>query len=126
MSKKSRKKLRGWDTYVQEAERPSLELPLPDGDTFVLKYPTKESIDILDRQREAGDKPASDDDFAIALLGEAEGCRLLALAAKAPVGTLQLMLGDAMVEWGLWKENPFRREDSDLGEEMGNSPSSST
>lgn len=129
MAKGKRKRLKGWDSYVHEADRPSLELPLPDGGVFVLKYPSKHAIEVLNQQKD--DQPASDDDFAIALLGEAEGCRLLDLAAGAPMGTLQLMLGDAMVEWKLWTENAFRKEqeedgDSDVEEELGNSSSSSS
>lgn len=131
MAKGKRKRLKGWDSYVQEADRPSLELPLPDGGVFVLKYPSKHAIEVLNQQQDDGDRPASDDDFAIALLGEAEGCRLLDLAAGAPMGTLQLMLGDAMVEWKLWTENAFRKEQEDgdseeLEGELGNSSSSSS
>lgn len=122
----TRKRLRGWDTYVEEAHRDALELPLPDGTFFTLQYPSKGAIDILNRG-----KP-SDDDFVITLCGEADGCRLLELAAPAPTGTLQLMLADAMVEWGLWKINPFREEDNaedadaKAAEETGNSPGSPT
>lgn len=126
---KEKKRLHGWDTYVQEAERPALELPLPDGSFFELHYPTKHAIDVLNRKSADGSSTLSDDDFVIALCGEAEGCRLLELAAGTPSGTLQLMLGDAMVEWGLWKTNPFRdklnQEDAatTAADETGNSPS---
>lgn len=105
---KGKRRLAGWDTYVEEASRPSLELPLPDGSVFELHYPSKRAIDVLNRKNNDGSVAVSDDDFVIALCGEAEGCRLLDLAAGTPSGTLQLMLGDAMVEWGIWKSNAFR------------------
>jgi hypothetical protein len=129
---KGKRRLHGWDTYVQEASRPSLELPLPDGTLFELHYPSKKAIDVLNRKNADGTVAVSDDDFVIALCGEAEGCRLLELATDTPAGTLQLMLGDAMMEWGIWKENPFRKEGNQedaaeqAAEEQGNSPGSPT
>lgn len=129
---KSKRRLASWDTYVEEAGRPSLELPLPDDSVFELHYPSKRAIDVLNRKNTDGSVAVSDDDFVIALCGEAEGCRLLDLAAGTPSGTLQLMLGDAMVEWGIWKSNAFRdarngtddETDDEAADEQGNSPGS--
>lgn len=125
MAKK--RKLRGWNTYVKEAQRDSLMLPMPDGSEVELRYPSKRAIDILNRQTNDGEKRPTDDDFVTTLCGEAEGCRLLQAAADTPTGTLQLMLGDAMVEWQLWTANPFRKEDeqeaaADAADEQGNLP----
>jgi hypothetical protein len=107
---------RNWDGYIKEARKPPVELELPDGSVITIEHPSKKKIDRITKKARA-----SDDDFAIALMGKEQAAPLLELAAEAPAGALQRMLGDVMVEFGIWTRNPFESEDGEAeDEEMGN------
>jgi hypothetical protein len=113
---------RDWDTYVRDAGREPVELELPDGDVITIQHPPKKKIDWITKKARA-----SDDDFAIALMGEEQANKLLALAADKPAGVIQRLLGDVMVEFGLWTRNPFEpdADESVLDEEIANLDGSS-
>lgn len=110
-----------WDTYVKEADRDPVELELTDGSVITIPFPRKRTIDIVNKGGRS-----DDDAFVVGLLGKEQGQRLLADAVDAPAGALQRMLGDVMVEFGLWTKNPFDPDEDDDGDEEGNSPGSST
>jgi len=103
-----------WDTYTKEAAREPVELEMPDGEILTIPFPSKRTIDLVNKARRS-----DDDQFVLALMGAEQGRKLLDAAIDAPAGALQRMLGDVMVEFGLWKRNPFDPdydgEDDDLG-----------
>lgn len=93
------KRLSTWDTYVREANKAgdrSIELPLTEDESFIVRYPTRRrSRDIAKAQRE-GDTDA----LLIALLGEEAGKRVCDLAEDQPTYVLDEFLLDVMKKFG--------------------------
>jgi hypothetical protein len=88
------KQLQGWDTYVEEATREPLELPMPDGDPILIRYPTGGQI----RRAESA---TSTDEIIKIIFGDDDGERLIKLFEDAPGDVLRRIVRDVGIEFGV-------------------------
>jgi hypothetical protein len=86
--------LKPWDTYVAEAAREPLELPIGPDETLSIAFPSGRQL----RQFAA----ARDDETALtALIGADGAARLVALSDDAPAGALKAVVADIFAGFGL-------------------------
>lgn len=95
-AKKKNSTLKPWDAYAQEADKGSVDIPLPNG-VKTVPFPTGDQLEAFNLCFYQGKLPEALNH----LIGDEAGTELLAEAAKAPAGTLGLVLNDLLVEWGL-------------------------
>jgi hypothetical protein len=91
------KKLRGWDSYVADAKKEPLLLPLSKSETVTINFPSKRQISAFNEGRRNGDMDA----MIVALLGEEAGTRVIELSEDAPFSVLDELLIDVAEEFDL-------------------------
>lgn len=91
------RQLKGWDTYVQEATREPLEMPMPDGDPILIHFPTGGQIEAIQQAVRAGDNHGA----VYAMFGDEQGKRLLVLFRDAPGDVLNRIVTDVATEFGV-------------------------
>lgn len=85
------KRLSSWDTYVKNAAHEDLELPLGE-EVLTIQYPTKKRAQAFRQAIARGDT----DQSVLALLGEANGAKVLAHAEDEPNDALDTLVIDVL------------------------------
>lgn len=89
--------LQSWNQYVADANREPQTLSISDTESLTITMPTEEQARAYNAALRTGNDVAK----VKALLGDDNGGKILALSAGAPVGALDHLLNDVLVEFGL-------------------------
>lgn len=96
------KTLKGWDTYVREAEDTApeetraIQLPLTPEETYTIQFPTRRQGKAILEAQKTGDSDA----LVLALLGEEAGTRVIEMSLDHRGAALDLLLVDVMTAFG--------------------------
>lgn len=90
-------KIKPFDQYVAEAQRPPVELPLPDGTSLLIAFPDGKALRSYVAAMKTGDPIA----MMISLLSVEDSQRLMALYETAPADVLGKIIADLEGAWGL-------------------------
>jgi len=92
--------LKAWDSYVQDAQREPVVLPIGDNEELTITQPTYGQLVKINAAMQAGDLLGE----ITAIVGEQNAPRLEALFADAPYGAIVELLRDIVREFGLLPE----------------------
>jgi hypothetical protein len=92
--------LKAWDSYVQEAQREPVVLPIGDNEELTITQPTYGQLVTINAAMRAGDLLGE----ITAVVGEENAPRLQALFANAPYQAIVELLRDIVREFGLLPE----------------------
>jgi hypothetical protein len=92
--------LKAWDTYVQEAQREPVVLPIGDNEELTITQPTYGQLVKINAAMQAGDLLGE----ITAVVGEENAPRLEALFDAAPYTAIVELLRDIVREFGLLPE----------------------
>lgn len=92
--------LKAWDSYVQDAQREPVVLPIGDNEELTITQPTYGQLVTINAAMQAGDLLGE----ITAVVGEDNAPRLHELFADAPYSAIVELLRDIVREFGLLPE----------------------
>jgi hypothetical protein len=92
--------LKTWDSYVQDAQREPVVLPIGDNEELTITQPTYGQLTRINAAMRTGDLLGE----ITAVVGEENAPRLDALFADAPYTAIVALLRDIVREFGLLPE----------------------
>lgn len=114
------KRLKGWDSYVQDSrssKTSTLELPIGD-EVYTIRYPTRRQGRKIDQARRNNDVDA----LLLALLGDEVGKRVIELAEDQPHDVIDNLVLDVLKSFGFL---PDEDDDGDDAAAEGDAASTS-